>query len=294
MNKIFYTLIVMILGIAVPLTAVDDPWPIWEPWPAIEGTIKVLLSTKDPKETFITIEGPHTLINLVDRTVLGKSSCAASYSFALAKDGIRWYRMHYVESTGENKPGYYDKKGYYVADDGRRVDEILLWPNHPIIFLVDGKPYAGWMYFCKKADTFHIINEVTIDDYVASILSNEQYRGLTHPEAIKAAAIAARTTALYQSKHSSPKQWAVDAKDVLYGDLLFLRQDAAFEYAMKDMGNRFMHAPEINGAPYSWFQKNGPGFPVAEIERMAKDGKNAEAILASLCRDVKFFTTLKK
>lgn len=103
-------------------------------------------------------------------------------------DGLKW---------GEAFPGQYQLK--------------ITLDKPESVALIDGKPYAGNLYIYGVEGKVSVINEVPMESYVYSVLSQCQVPTEGQPEALAALAIAARTNAYYQSINPKTKYWAVEA-----------------------------------------------------------------------------------
>ncbi|HRD54854.1 MAG TPA: SpoIID/LytB domain-containing protein, partial [Parachlamydiaceae bacterium] len=110
-------------------------------------------------------------------------------------DGIRW---------GEEFPG---------------VFQLLIVPEEETTkTVVDGISYKGSLYVYNIAETgtISIVNEVLLDDYLDSVLSNQFNKERLSEEAAAAVAIVARTNALYFALNPKSAFWSVDGTEVGY------------------------------------------------------------------------------
>jgi len=160
--------------------------------------IKVLI-VHDKPGVVLEVKGKYALY---DPNITRKSKYKHISSRFLGKrkfiqavsDGIRW---------GEEFPGIF---------------QLLIVPEEESTkTVVDGVSYKGSLYVYNIAETgsISIVNELLLDDYLDSVLSNHYQEGLSE-EAAAAIAIAARTNALYYAENPKSPFWSVDATEVGY------------------------------------------------------------------------------
>lgn len=153
--------------------------------------IKVLI-VHDQPGVVLEVKGkykifdPHTKDHLTTRFV-GKRRFIQAM-----RDGIKW---------GEEFPG---------------VHQIVIVPDDKFTTtIVDGIEYRGSIYVYDVDGSISVVNETFIEDYLTSTLPL-QYRDYMPEEALAAIAIAARTTAYYQSENPKSEFWAADGRQVNY------------------------------------------------------------------------------
>lgn len=162
-------------------------------------TIKVLI-VNDKPGVVLEVKGKYSLY---DPNIQKRSGYKHISSRFLGKrkfiqavaDGIRW---------GEEFPG---------------VFQLLIVPeDESTKTVVDGISYKGSLYVYNIAETgtISIVNEVLLDDYLDSILSNQYNKERVSEEAAAAIAITARTNALYFALNPKSPFWSVDGSDVGY------------------------------------------------------------------------------
>src|SRR5262249_11555913 len=107
-------------------------------------------------------------------------------------DGLKW---------GEEFPG---------------VHQLLVTPDGPdVTIIVDGIEYHGPVYVYDIGGTISVVNQVPVEEYVSSILS-QHYREPLSPETLAAIAIAARTSAYYSAENPKSDYWSIDAQQMGY------------------------------------------------------------------------------
>jgi stage II sporulation protein D len=102
-----------------------------------------------------------------------------------------------------------------VSFGGKRAWQITLKPKEKgLIYVGDrltasgGRWYRGEVKLVRSGGGFTVINDLNLEDYVASVIGKEMYP--TWPqEALKAQAVAARSYAIYQQQHSKYQHFDV-------------------------------------------------------------------------------------
>ncbi len=76
--------------------------------------------------------------------------------------------------------------------------EVVLSPEQPCIFGLNGLKYRGWLKLVvnREGQSFDAINLVPLEPYLAGVVG-EEMPDYWEPEALRAQAIAARTYCLY-------------------------------------------------------------------------------------------------
>ena len=154
-------------------------------------SIKVLLAT-DMKELQLETHGRYRIYDPLKNIRIGYGFFGKKYSVLPLQEGIQW---------GETFPDIY---------------QITLFSDSiPHLVSVNGTPYKGRITIYSINGTLSVVNEVSIEDYVSSILSSE-FRDSLNPETIASLAIAERTSALFQKQQSNSSYWDVVASEVGY------------------------------------------------------------------------------
>lgn len=108
------------------------------------------------------------------------------------------------------------KNGLKWGEFFPKTYQIMLVPDdESTTFLIDGKEYQGFIYVYQVNDKIHIVNELSVESYVKSVLGGVINRPYSE-EALAALAITARTEAIYQRNRSSNEFWHIRAKDANY------------------------------------------------------------------------------
>jgi stage II sporulation protein D len=182
--------------------------------------------------------------------------------------GLRW---------GEEFPGLHQL--VIVPDDANTTT------------LVDGIEYPGSVYVYDIGGTISIVNELKLEDYLNSILT-QQYPEAMNEEVLNAITIAARTTALYQIENPKTNFWTIDGKLANYQGSAAANPSKGVERAIKITRNMVL-SQKAEGdnkiAPFIalWGPAQGAkGAPVivskinlAQADEMAQRGDNAAQIL---------------
>ena len=90
-------------------------------------------------------------------------------------------------------------------------DELIVYPDDPHIFSLNGDDYRGKLEFRINPDdrSFDVINLVPLEPYLAGVVGAEM-PDYWEPEALKAQAIAARTYCLYiKNRFGNKRHWDV-------------------------------------------------------------------------------------
>lgn len=153
-------------------------------------TVKVLV-LHEADRAQIEVSGRFRMFDPYEQSFLGNSAKGRKKEIVPLAGGIKW---------GEEFPGVYQMK-------------IVGEENQPIA--VNGKRYHGALYVYDVGGKISIINEVPIEEFVASILA-EPGATLISDEAMAALAITARTDAYYQTAHPKNSFWHIDGREVAY------------------------------------------------------------------------------
>lgn len=190
-------LLVAILPFTAPLQA---GW-----WDGIKGYFKGdtqagppairLLIVHDVESVRLEVKGKYSLYDPYANSYISSRFVGKCRNIQAMSDGLKW---------GEAFPGLY---------------QLKIKPDEPAtVMLIDGKPYGGFIYIYDIGGTISIVNQIPIEDYVASVLSKYQERELD-PETWAALAIVARTNAYFQTINPKNTYWAVDAQKVGFNGL---------------------------------------------------------------------------
>jgi hypothetical protein len=212
-------------------------------------TLKVLV-LDDVEGALVEVKGAYNLYDPKSGNKLTSAFSSSSYYMQSTTDGLKW---------GVEFPGIY---------------QIAIVPDSPnSTILVHGIEYKGVVTAYQIEGTIGFVNELSIDDYAASLVSEKSQGKELAKEALSALLIAARTDAMYKSQHGKTKFWHVKANEVGYQGFAVCRQDKTFLDAMRETSQMVLNAPQS----IAWFDK---GLPLEEIQKKAEAGKDARAILA--------------
>lgn len=236
-------------------------------------TIKVLI-VHDKPGVVLEVKGKYALYDPnkarqnkykhISTRFLGKRKFIQAVS-----DGIRW---------GEEFPG---------------VFQLLIVPEEESTkTVVDGVSYKGSLYVYNIAETgtISIVNEVLLDDYINSVLSN-QYKDKISEEAAAAIAITARTNALYYAENPRSPFWSVDATETGYVGDAIIRNTNPIVQAVESTKQMVMKQSKNNNGNFSFPASFAllPGqskaeaklalISTAEVENLAQKGDHAAEIL---------------
>lgn len=154
-------------------------------------TIRVLLMHNQEKAN-LEVRGRYSLYDPYTNSHISTRFSGKSRTVQAASDGLKW---------GEAFPGLY---------------QIKIKPDEASAFtLVNNIEYPGEIYIYDIGGTISVVNQISIEDYVRSILYAYQNQHL-EPEVLAALAIVARTNAYFQGVNPKNTYWAVDAEKVGY------------------------------------------------------------------------------
>ncbi len=229
--------------------------------------IKVLVA-HDKVGAVVEVKGkyklfdPHTGDHITTRFIGKRKFVQAT------NDGIKW---------GEEFPGIY---------------QLMIVPDEEAsTIMVDGIEYHGPIYVYDIGGAISVVNQVSIEEYLSATLSH-QFRRPLAPEALAAAAIAARTEAYYNIENSPSEYWNVGAEEEGYQGFVAINSASAIEKAIQSTKYMIMSrsAPgskEVAPFPLQW---KGAGnnqasdvvslITLEQADEMANKGEHAAQILA--------------
>lgn len=237
--------------------------------PSAPPKVRVLV-VHDEQGVVIEVKGkykiydPHTKEHLSTRFV-GKRKFMQP-----VRDGLKW---------GEEFPGIY---------------QLMIVPDESsTTTIVDGIEYSGPIFVYDIGGTISVVNEVSIESYLSSILA-QRYRQPMPEELLAALAIVARTNAYYMATHPKNQFWAIDANLANYQGYAVVDAASPIEKAIKETRHMVMSKGAQGGEesgvgvfPAEWqSDASGYGQPfVSQISleqaaEMAKQGAHAAQILA--------------
>jgi len=153
--------------------------------------VKVLLK-KNVEGALIEVKGGYDVIDPFTQKKVSNGFKGKRFYLYPHSEGIKW---------GEDFAGIY---------------QIKITPKDTVSsVLVDGIQYKGNLEIYHVDNKITIINEVDVENYLKSILSN-LYFDKYDSAVLDAIAISARTQIYYQIQHHDRAFWQVDAKDASY------------------------------------------------------------------------------
>ncbi len=201
--KFFIFFIFMINGFTIELNGLSEKIK----------TINILLE-KDVTEALVEVKGGYYVYNPYDGSKISSGLIGKRFIIRPIDNGIKW---------GGSFPD---------------VNQITIAPkSKDISILVNGIQYDGKMTFSKFGDKLTIVNEINIESYLKSILT-DQFPIPLEKEVMSAVAIAARTTSYYNILKNKDAFWHINAKDVNYnGSALILSNSSIVDIidSTKDM-----------------------------------------------------------
>ena len=227
-------------------------------------TIRVQLMS-DSEGAQVEVKGPYNIYDPRTGKKLDSAYMGSSYYMYPTIDGIKW---------GQEFPGIYQ---VLIVPD--RLDATLL---------MGGTEYRGMGYMYQIKGVLGGVNEVSLEQFVASMLSTHIPADVTEKEAIAALGIALRTEALYWLAIANNQYWDIKAGTVGYRGAAFERHDPAFDEALKQTRDMVMKKMGSNDlVSVRWFSAGETMAPVHEMQQLAKEGKDARAILEKLFGEMK-------
>ena len=155
------------------------------------ATIKVLLEKKS-SGVLIESRGPFVVYNPENGKKISSGQRDKRFFCHPHNEGIKW---------GENFLGIF---------------QIHIEPSSPnTTFLINGKQYFGAIHLYHVEDKLNVINEIDIESYVKTTLSNKNLAS-QQPKVLDSIAIIARTDAYYSAIKNTHAFWHVNAKDTGY------------------------------------------------------------------------------
>lgn len=152
-------------------------------------TVKILLAHGE-KGAVIGVEGKYKIYDPNTRTIISTRTVGKTKFMQATPDGLKW---------AEEFPGIYQIQIIPVKSSG--------------VLTINGVHYKGTVYVYNIAEKISIVNETTVEDYVASLLTSHVTQPIEE-ETLNALAIVARTHALYQAEHPRNQYWSIDANQV--------------------------------------------------------------------------------
>lgn len=154
-------------------------------------SIRVLL-LHDVKDANLEVRGKYSLYDPYTNNHISTRVSGKNRKIQAGSDGLKW---------GEAFPGLYQIK--IKGDEGSALT------------MVNDHVYGGDVFVYDVGGTISIVNQISVEDYVRSILVAYQNKYL-EPETLAALAIIVRTNAYFQAAKPKNTYWAIDAQRVNY------------------------------------------------------------------------------
>lgn len=233
--------------------------------------IRVLL-VHDAENADLEVRGRYTLFDPFSNDYISTRFTGKRRQLQTMSDGLKW---------GEAFPGIY---------------QLRIRPDEPqTVTNINQNEYSGNVFIYDIGGAISIVNQLPVEEYVMSILSNYDTKvsGL-HPEVLAALAIVARTNAYYQSYTPKTSYWAVDAQKVGYkGNPHFSDASNPIENALRLTRHMIMSKTGVYegvATPFPaefGFVTPGHGYPdvvqsrisIEEANQLAQEGAHAAQIL---------------
>ncbi len=215
--------------------------------------IKVLIS-ENVDGTLLDVRGAYKVFNPENQKLLSSGFRGKRYYLQTNKAGLKW---------GEGYPG---------------VHQIKIVPSSPdSTVLVDGIQYKGNIETYDINAKIQIVNEVDVEDYLRSVLSQEFACEKHEPAVCDAIAIALRTHVYNTVAHSFNPYWDVRAKDVQYFGEAQTKINDAMEKAVLSTKGMIMTHKEL---PFSTTWTEHCGGKTASYEAIfRKKGDGPDGVL---------------
>jgi len=154
-------------------------------------SIRVLVA-HDLEKADLHVNGAYSLYDPYSNCYISTRFVGKARTILPMGDGLKW---------GEAFPGLY---------------QLRIAPEDCCgLVAVNGVDYSGSVTVYDIGGTISIVNQVSVEEYVRSVLSRPELQGL-HPETLAAIAITARTNAYFQAVNPKNTYWAVDGNKVGY------------------------------------------------------------------------------
>jgi len=216
--------------------------------------IKVQL-LQNSEGALVTSKGPYNVYDPKTGKKLDSSYLSSSYYTYPTTDGLKW---------GQEFPGTY---------------QLLIVPDKAATtVMVAGTEYKGVAYIYQIQGRLGAVNEVSLEDFVLSVLSTHVPADLNSKEALAALAIVMRTEVYNAMKQAKNKYWDVKASTFNYQGCAIERHDSPFVEAVRSTRGMILN----QSSHARWFQEGQSNAPIKRIEELAQNGKDAANILSQL------------
>lgn len=198
-------------------------------------TVKILIAHSEPGAT-ISVDGKYKLIDPNTKKLLSTRAVGKSKYMQAAPDGLKW---------AEEFPGIYQLQIVPVKTSGKLA--------------VNDVEYKGSLYVYNVEGKISIVNETTVEDFVAALLS-AQVHDQMEEETLNALAIATRTQALYQADHPRNDFWSIDGRELGFNGFQPVNPAGPVVKAVNDTRNLAMTVGQAGAThfPASWEKAEKP------------------------------------
>jgi stage II sporulation protein D len=212
----------------------------------------------------VEVKGPYNVFDPRTGRKLDSAYLSSSYYMYPTRDGVRW---------GQEFPSIY---------------QLLLVPDRAdTTVMVAGTEYRGMAYLYQIKGTLGGVNELSLEDFVRSLLSSHIPVEVTEKEALAALAIALRTETLSWLANAQNPYWDIRANTVGYKGSAVERKDRPFIDAISHTKDLIIKKGGTSDlVSIRWFSIGEPMAPIQDMQQLAKEGKDARAILEKLLGNV--------
>ncbi|MFA5250557.1 MAG: SpoIID/LytB domain-containing protein, partial [Parachlamydiales bacterium] len=171
--------------------------------PILEAANIHVLLEKNAREALLEVRGPYYLHDPLNDAKISSGLLAKRFLVRSTEDGLKW---------GQEFIG---------------IHQIRITPrNKETALLLNGIQYHGSIAIYKIGNTIKIINEVDVEDYLKSVLTDNFWFS-PESEALNATAIVLRTNAYFQIMQNKNFFWHVDGKNTNYNGAALIIPDSA-------------------------------------------------------------------
>jgi len=219
--------------------------------------MKVLVAS-DQQSLLIEVPGAHNIYDPYTGKKLESAFARSSYQMVPTEDGVKW---------GQTFPGIY---------------QIMLVPDSQYVpVVVNGIPYGGVVLFYQAENRLAVVNWVSLEDFVSSLLSTRLLPSRdAQKEALAVYAILARSLAYAKLLQHENQLWDCKAEDFGYQGRSSVRNDDAFVQAIQSSKDVIVTRDQQGQDPYSQpieeiFQR----LPYQRLQELSERGQNAKDML---------------
>lgn len=184
---------------------------------AADDSLKILV-VHDKPGVILEVKGKYRIYDPNTNSNMGKGYTGKRKYIQPLSDGLKW---------GEEFPG---------------VFQIMIMPDDKATTtIVDGIEYKGRIYVYDIGGTISVVNDISFDEYVKTVLSSRLQKPIPE-EALAALAITARTNAYFIKKNARSDFWDIESKPLGYQGYALSNPSSLIEQAIKTTHNMVMTA----------------------------------------------------